>query len=206
MLPASVWPADRVDDHIGAVPAGELAHRGDEIAAAIVDAVIETERLQALQLLVARCGCEHRCAGTLRQLDRGDADAAGAGVDQCGLALRSRPNSKRQSVGGAERNRHAGAVFEIDAVRNHPRRRCCHRHQFSMRAARHHRDDALADTRPRDAVADRAHDAGALIADDAAGSPSRRRRGAAVSPPSMLDRLHSISTIPGPQVGSGTSS
>jgi hypothetical protein len=58
------------------VPAGDCAHRGGEIAAAIVDAVIETERLSAPAS--RRSMVASTVAPALRQLDRRDTDAAGA--------------------------------------------------------------------------------------------------------------------------------
>src|SRR5262245_6717945 len=42
--------ADRVDDDVRAAPARQLAHGRDEVARAIVDAVVEAERLQPFEL------------------------------------------------------------------------------------------------------------------------------------------------------------
>ena len=103
--------ADRVDDDVGAVAAGQLADRGDEVAVAIVDAVIEPEGLQPLELVVARRGGEHGRTGALGELDGRDADAAGAGVDERRsrppAAGRTRTGSRRRCRTGSARRRRA---------------------------------------------------------------------------------------------------
>ena len=73
----------------------------------VVDAVIEAELLQPLEPVVARRGRDHGRAGALRELDRGDADAARAGLDEHGLAGLEVAELEEAVVGGAERDRHA---------------------------------------------------------------------------------------------------
>ncbi len=77
-----VLAADRVEDHVSAAPVGQLARPLDEVLAGVVDPVVETELLQAFELLVARRGRDHGRAGLLGELDRGHPDASGSGVDQ----------------------------------------------------------------------------------------------------------------------------
>ena len=55
--------------------------------------------------LVARRGRDHRRAGALRELDRGEADAAGAGLDEHRLARVQVAELEEAVVGGAERDR-----------------------------------------------------------------------------------------------------
>ena len=92
----------------------------DEVAVAIVDAVIEPEGLQPLELVVARGGGEHGRTGALGELDGRDADATGARMHQDGLARLQPAELEQAVVGGAERDRHAGAVLEIERRRGAP--------------------------------------------------------------------------------------
>ena len=63
--------------------------------------------VEPLEPIVARRGRDHGRARALRELDRGDADAAGAGLDQHGLARLQVAELEEAVVGGAERDRHA---------------------------------------------------------------------------------------------------
>ncbi len=78
--------AHGIDDEVDALAAGELAHPVDPPRLRVVDAVVHAELVQRPQPLLARRGREHGRARALGELDRGDADAARAGLDQHGLA------------------------------------------------------------------------------------------------------------------------
>src|SRR5262249_29776054 len=78
--------ADRVDDEIDARAARQVANDIDPIGARVVDAFVHAEVVQRLETNVARRGRVHNCSGPARELDRGDAHTAGAGLDQHGLA------------------------------------------------------------------------------------------------------------------------
>ena len=94
----------------------------DPVGVRVVDAVVEAERLQPLEPVVARRGGDHRRAGALGELDRGDADATRAGLDR---APSRRPDEvaelEEAVVGGAERDRHARDGDEVGAVGDRPR-------------------------------------------------------------------------------------
>ena len=77
----------------------------------VVDAVVEPEVDQPVESLVARRGGQHRGPGPLGQLDGGDPDAAGTGVDERGLAGLEAPEFEQAVVGGAEGDRHAGRLL-----------------------------------------------------------------------------------------------
>ena len=83
--------------------------------------MVEAERAEAGRALVARRGREHGRAGPLRELDRGEADTAGAGLDQHGLARVQVTELEEAVVGGAERDRHARGRDDVGAVGDRPR-------------------------------------------------------------------------------------
>ena len=126
---------------------------------------------EPFEAVVARRGREHRRAGALRELDRGDADATRAGLDQHGLARRQVTELEQAVVGGAERDRHARDGDDVGAVGDRPRHDRGHDDELGVRTPQHRRDDALADVPVGDAFADLADRARALVADDV-----RRRR------------------------------
>src|SRR5579884_2275269 len=78
--------AHRVDDHVGAPPVGQPTHLGHEVGGGVVDPLVEAELAEPTELLVARGGGEDPGPGPLGQLDGGDADAPGPGVDEHRLA------------------------------------------------------------------------------------------------------------------------
>jgi hypothetical protein len=81
-----VLAADRIEDHVGAAPVGQFACPVDEALAGVVDPVVEPERLQAFELLVAGAVEITVAPACVCQLDRGQPDATRAGVDQGDLA------------------------------------------------------------------------------------------------------------------------
>lgn len=70
----------------------------DEALRCVVDSVVESERFEPLELIVAGGGRDNGCARALGELNRGHPDAAGSGVDQDGLALGEVPGGE-QAVG-----------------------------------------------------------------------------------------------------------
>src|SRR2546427_681630 len=92
--------ADRVENHVNAPPVGELACSLGEVLADVVDPVIETELLQALELLIARRRREHGRSSLLGELDRGHPDPAGSGVDQSRLAALEVAGGEQALLGG----------------------------------------------------------------------------------------------------------
>ena len=79
--------ADHVEDGVDATALGQGLHLGGEILRAVVDCRVGAQ-LQAGGAFVFRTGGgEDAGAEFPGKLDRGDADAAGAAVDECGLAL-----------------------------------------------------------------------------------------------------------------------
>ena len=88
-------------------PSVRRAHLLDEVGGRVVDPVVEPEVGQAGEPLGARGGGQHRGAGPLGQLDGGDPDAAGTGVDEGGLArlraARTRTGSRRPCRRGRAR-------------------------------------------------------------------------------------------------------
>src|SRR5581483_12278936 len=111
-----VLATDRVEDHLRASPVRQFERPLDEVLARIVDPMIEPELPQALELLVARGGAEHRRAGLLGELDRGHAHAPGAGVDQGRLSCRELPGCEQAFLGGRKRDRYRGGASRVEAV------------------------------------------------------------------------------------------
>ena len=81
-LARDVVASDHVEDDVDAALGSDAAHLLDEVVAAVVDRVVGTERDAGGALVVAARGGDHDRAVRLGELDRGDADAAGAAVDQ----------------------------------------------------------------------------------------------------------------------------
>src|SRR5690606_20134341 len=69
--------ADRVEHQVDAAAVGEATGHVGEVVGPVVDAVVEPERPQAVQLLVARRRGQHGRPRPLGQLDGGDAHAPG---------------------------------------------------------------------------------------------------------------------------------
>jgi hypothetical protein len=76
------------------------------------------------------------------------------------------PNSKRQSSAVPNSTGTAAALLERHGVRYRPRLPGGDAGQLGVGPVHHHGDDALADRESLDAVADVAHDAARLVADD----------------------------------------
>ena len=108
--------ADRIDHDIHAT-AGDLHHRLHDIFGRVVDAVIEAERLEFLQAIIARSCGEHARTGALGELDRRNADAAGTRLNKNRLAFLETAEFEQAIVRRAERHRHDRALFHIHARR-----------------------------------------------------------------------------------------
>ena len=74
--------AHRVVDDVGARAAGEVLDRLDEVALLVVEGEVGAQLPAEGDLGVGAGGRHHPRAGRLAQLDRGAANAAGAGVDE----------------------------------------------------------------------------------------------------------------------------
>ncbi len=121
---------------------------------------------ELLEPLVARRGGEHGGARALRELDRRDADASRAGLDEHGLALDQVTELEEAVVRGAERHGHARARDEVGAVGDRPRDDRGRDEERGVRSPQARRDDALPDEAILDAVADLADGSCALVPDD----------------------------------------
>lgn len=78
--------ADRVENDLHTPRVGQLVGALDEVFVRVVDRMVQPERLQPLQLLLAGGRRDHGRAGALDELDRDHADTARPSVDQNGLA------------------------------------------------------------------------------------------------------------------------
>ena len=87
-----VVAADHVEDEVGALAAGRLLHRLDEVLVAVVDRPVGAELVAGRALFGACRRWRRPCAEGLGELDGGGADAAGAAVDQ---EASRRPSGRR---------------------------------------------------------------------------------------------------------------
>ena len=165
-LPASTFPPTESTTRSTPRPPVMLAHHVDPTRLRVVDGVVEAQRLQRFEPVEARRGGDDGRAGALGELDRGDADATRAGLDQHRLAGLQVAELEEAVVRGAERHRDARALDEVGAFGDHPgdhRRRGDHRRVRTPEAGR---DDALADEPVGDTFADFDDRSRALVADD----------------------------------------
>ena len=104
--------------------------------------------------------------GPLGHLDRRDAHAACARVDQRGFAGLQSAEFEEAVVGGAEGDRDACRLIRPQAVGDAPGERLGHGAQLGVRAVEADRDDTIALGEAMDPVAQPDDRAGALVADD----------------------------------------
>jgi hypothetical protein len=123
----------------------QIADHTDELAAAVVDSVVDSELLQAFQSFVAGRRRNDDRAGAFGKLDGGEAEAAGCGMDQDGLAGLQPSVLEQTLIGRAERDRHARRRPHCELLRNHPGRDRRHRRQLRMRPAGHGCNNPFAD-------------------------------------------------------------
>ena len=109
--------AHPVEDHVGAVTAGQAARLRREVRGPVVDAVVQAEPGQAGQLAVAGRRGEDTRPGPFGQLDGGDTDPAGAGVHQQRLAGLEAAELEQRVVSGAEGDRYARGLIGGQAGR-----------------------------------------------------------------------------------------
>ena len=178
----------------------------DEAVGRVVDPVVEPERLQPFELLVARGGRDDGCARALGELDRGHSDAAGSRVDQDGLALGEVAGGEQALVRGAERHRNARRAGRIEPGGDRPGHGRRDGSPGGVRPGGVQGDHPVADCASFDAGGDLAHGPGAQIADDMRHCGRRPAARASRSPPSMLIASASTITKPSGHPGSGTSS
>ena len=165
--------------------------------------MVEAECLEALETLVARGRRQHRRPGTLGHLDRGDPHAAGAGVDEHGLAGLEPAELEEAVVGGAEGDRNGGSDLGGEALGDLPAERLARHPLLGMRAVGRGAHDAISDDEARDTVADLEDGPSRLVAHDV------RHRGEltseAVERVTALDAdgLHSDANLSRPRDGVG---
>ncbi len=83
--------------------------------------MVEAELAEAGQAIVGGCGRDHGRAGALRELDRGEPDTAGTGLDEDRLARVEVTELEEAVVGRPERDGHARGRDDIGAVGDRPR-------------------------------------------------------------------------------------
>ena len=132
----------------------------------VVHAVVHAQRHEPLEPVGARRGRDHRRARTLRELDRGDADATRTRLHEHRLARLQVAELEQAVVGGAERDRHARDRDEIGAVGHRPGDDRGHGHALGVRSPEVGAHDALTDLAIGHALADLDDRARALVADD----------------------------------------
>jgi hypothetical protein len=115
-----VLAADRVEDDVGAAAVGQLARALDEVLGGVVDPAVETELLEALELLVAGRGRDHGGTGLLGELDRGHPDAAPARVNQGRLPGLEVAGGEQALLGGPERHRDTRGATSVQPVGDRP--------------------------------------------------------------------------------------
>src|SRR5271169_6946974 len=105
--------------------------------------MIETERLQSLQPLVARrCG-KHGSTGALGQLNRGDTYTTGACLHQDCFSLFELAELEQAIVGSTERHGDGRRQLDVEPFRHWPRIARRHRAQGSVRSGAKDSSDLL---------------------------------------------------------------
>ena len=173
-IPGQVRAADHVQHHIHALAGGELARPQHEVLGAIVDGLRGPEFAAEARLLIAAHGDDRRRTDMACQLDRGQADAAGAAVHQHALAAREPSHPDQVCPDRKPVFRQAGGLRQAQWPRD---RQCVARRgdaELRITAAGHQRAHGIACLPLRDAAADRRHAACDLESQDRRGA--RRRR------------------------------
>ena len=168
--------------------------------------MVETEVGQPGEPIIARRGRDHRRTRAFRELDRRDADATRAGLDQHRLARLETTELEQAVVGGAVGNGHARHGDDVGTVGHGPGQDRRHHGELGVRAPEVGRDDPLSDLPVGHARADLTDRARTLVTDHVRHGRHLAARGLRVSPPSMLIASTSTSTPPSYKTGSGTSS
>ena len=155
----------RVVRHRNALAAGDLPHPFDEILARIDDGVVAAVGAGELRLLVGADGADDRRADGLRPLAGDEADAAGGGVEEDGLARLHRVGAAQEILRRHALEHHRGGGLVVDALRDLDDVRGGHQADLGVGAhGRGRVGDAVADRRILHPGADRLHRARALEA------------------------------------------
>jgi DNA polymerase-4 len=134
-------PAQHIDDEMD-----RHDHLFPPAAARAVDAVVEPELAQQLQLLGRAGAAQNGGAEDLAQLDGGGADPAGRGMDQHGLPAGQVAPGHQGVVGGEKRLRNGRRVVERQMVRHRHRFQLVHRRELGVGAAADQSHDPVAGT------------------------------------------------------------
>ncbi len=132
--------------------------------------MVHAEFADAFELVIGGGGGEDGGAGAFGELDGGDADAAGAALDEDGLAGLEIAEFEQAIVGGAEGDGDGSGLLDIEAIGDGPAGSGGDGDDGRMGAGGHGADDALAGTVFGDGFAGFADGAGALVADDVGGA------------------------------------
>jgi hypothetical protein len=152
---------------------------------AVLNTVIDAEFAQALQLVAARGSRQHAGTVPLRQLNRGQPDAACARMHEHTFAGLEAPVLKQAVVGRAVRHGYRRRRLQRQLIRYAVGRAMVHCTQLSARAVGPDRRHAHADLEALHCRTDFRHDACSLITDDI--RSGRRRRAPAIQQVSALD-------------------
>ena len=132
----------------------------------VVDGVVGPVGAQALELLGARRGGQHRGPGPVGQLEGGQAHASTSGLDEDRLALGQVAELEEAVVGGAEGDRHAGRGHQVEPLGHEPGERRRHHDLLGVGAVHHGGHDLLAHLPVGDLGPDLGDGAPALVAHD----------------------------------------
>ncbi len=110
--------ADHVEDDIDAAPAGDAGDLVDEVARLVVDRVVGAEAARSGAFLRRPRGDDYGQPERLGEQDRGGADAAGAAVDEDGLAGGGTATVEQVRPHGEIGLGQAGGGDEIEAFRD----------------------------------------------------------------------------------------
>jgi hypothetical protein len=158
--------ADRVVHHAHAFAPGDLLDPLGEVLARVDDGVVAAVGLGQRRLLVGTDGADHRGAEGARPLADDQADAAGGGMDQDGVAGLDLAGTAQQVLRGHALQHHRRTGLEVDRVGQLDQavgRDVAHFGIGADRAAGI--GDAVADLEVRDRAAHRLDHAGAFEAD-----------------------------------------
>src|SRR5262249_49616536 len=161
-----VIASDHVEDHVDAALARDARNLDDEVLRAIVDRMIGAHLPAERGLLVASGRGDDAGAVLLRELDRGQPDAARAAVDQRGLAATQAAAIDQVVPDGEERLRQRRRLDQRESLRDGQAPAGRRRAGFGVPAAGGQRADAIADGHALRAVAQRDDGAGDLETDD----------------------------------------
>lgn len=104
-------PGDATQRAVGAPAVGEAQHGGDEVLGLVVDRQIDAEALKVGYLVGAAGGSQNPGSCEFGELDRGEADAARAGVNEQRFAdLQLGPRTEREPR-GLPGDQHRGRCF-----------------------------------------------------------------------------------------------